>query len=80
MAMVMLGICIAPASAATFATYDNDCGDGCTTIVMTGDIEKGDDVKFDTLIKFRGIDRAVVNLNSQGGYIYPMLNMAYRIS
>jgi hypothetical protein len=68
-----------PASAASFTTVSDACGEGCTTISIVGSILVNDAAKFDRLIKNQNIDKALVRLDSPGGYILPMITMADQI-
>jgi hypothetical protein len=67
------------ASAANFTTVSDACGEGCTTISIIGKIEVNDDDRFDRLIKNQNIDKALVRLDSPGGYIAPTMVMGDRI-
>jgi hypothetical protein len=66
-------------SAANFTTVSDACGEGCTTISIVGKIEVNDDDRFDRLIKNQNIDKALVRLDSPGGYIAPTMAMGDRI-
>jgi hypothetical protein len=67
------------ASAASFTTTSDGCGEGCTSISIVGPILVNDDAQFDRLIKNQKIDKALVQLDSPGGYVPPMVAIGDRI-
>jgi hypothetical protein len=67
------------ASAANFTTTSDACGEGCTTISIVGPILVNDDDQFVRLIKNQKIDKALVQLDSPGGYIPPMVAIGDQI-
>jgi hypothetical protein len=77
--LAVLAATPAAASAATFTTTSDACGEGCTTIAVVGKIEVNDDAKFDRLIKNQKIDNALVHLDSPGGSVDAMIGIGYQI-
>src|SRR5262249_1581678 len=70
------------ASAATISSVlgcDGGRDKSCYTIYVTGQIETKDDVRFNQEIERNKITRAVVVLNSPGGYFDPGIEIAYKI-
>jgi hypothetical protein len=67
------------ASAATFTSIADNCGEGCTAIYIDGHIDVNDASKLDRLIGNQNIRKALVYLNSPGGYIAPMVSMGTQI-